>query len=205
VTRRGRIGLKACVWAGCLAPLAALGWWAWAAELTANPISFITNWLGDWTLRLLLLSLSMTPLRLLFGFSWPVALRRLLGLFAFAYASLHFTVWLVVDHLFDWPEMGRDILKRPYVTIGMLALTLLVPLAATSTAGMIRRLGGTAWRRLHRLAYAAGVAAILHFLWLAKAGLALGVRGWAALRRRFLRRATARPSPVEKVGSLQPQ
>src|SRR5207247_2621583 len=82
--------------------------------------------------------------RLLSGLSWPVALRRLLGLFAFAYAGLHFTVWLVLDHFFDWPEMGRDILKRPYITIGMLALATLVPLAATSTAGMIRRLGGPA-------------------------------------------------------------
>ena len=217
MTRRGRIGLKVCVWAGCLTPLAALGWWAWTAELTANPISFVTNWLGDWTLRLLLVSLSTTPLRLLSGLSWPVALRRLLGLFAFAYAGLHFTVWLVLDHFFDWPEMGRDILKRPYITIGMLALATLVPLAATSTAGMIRRLGGTAWRRLHRLAYVAGVAAILHFLWLAKLGrtepyyyaawlgLVLGVRGWAALRRRLLPRARARPSPVEKVARLLPQ
>jgi methionine sulfoxide reductase heme-binding subunit len=217
VTRRGRIVLKSVVWAACLAPLAALGAWTWAAELTANPISFVTNWLGDWTLRLLLLSLSMTPLRLLFGLSWPITLRRLLGLFAFAYASLHFTVWLVVDHFFDWPEMGRDIVKRPYITIGMFALTMLVPLAATSTAGMIRRLGGTAWRRLHRLAYVAGVAAILHFLWLAKVGrtepyyyagwlgLVLGVRVWDAVRRRVRRRRPVGPAAVEKIAGLQAQ
>jgi methionine sulfoxide reductase heme-binding subunit len=217
VTRRGRIVLKSVVWAACLAPLAALGAWTWAAELTANPISFVTNWLGDWTLRLLLLSLSMTPLRFLFGLSWPITLRRLLGLFAFAYASLHFTVWLVVDHFFDWPEMGRDIVKRPYITIGMFALTMLVPLAATSTAGMIRRLGGTAWRRLHRLAYVAGVAAILHFLWLAKVGrtepyyyagwlgLVLGVRVWDAVRRRVRRRRPVGPAAVEKIAGLQAQ
>jgi sulfoxide reductase heme-binding subunit YedZ len=202
VGRQGRIALKVGVWAAGLAPLAALGWWAWTSDLTANPISFITNWLGDWTLRILLLSLSMTPLRLSLGWSWPVTLRRLLGLFAFAYAALHFSVWLVIDHFFDWPEMGADIVKRPYVTLGMTALIAMVPLAATSTAGMIRRLGGTAWRRLHRLAYVAGVAAVLHFLWLAKVGrrtpyyyaawlaVALGIRLVDALRRRARRRAT---------------
>jgi sulfoxide reductase heme-binding subunit YedZ len=201
--RRGRVVLKAVVWAGALGPLAALAWWGWTSDLTANPISFVTNWLGDWTLRILLLSLSMTPLRLALGWSWPVALRRLLGLFAFAYATLHFSVWLVLDHFFDWPEMGADIVKRPYVTVGMTALLVMVPLAATSTAGMIRRLGGTAWRRLHRLAYVAGVAGVLHFLWLAKVGrrtpyyyaawlaVALGVRVTDSLRRRARLRAAA--------------
>src|SRR5262245_33451872 len=141
MSRRGRLCLKGVVWAGCLTPLALLAGWTWTGDLTANPISYATNWLGDWTLRLLLLSLSMTPLRLVTGWAWPVTLRLLLGLFAFAYASLHFTVWLVVDHFFDWPEMGADIVKRPFVTVGMLALTVMIPLAATSTAGMIRRLG----------------------------------------------------------------
>src|SRR5437879_11839669 len=104
----------------------------------------------------------MTPLRLLSGLSWPVALRRLLGLFAFAYAGLHFTVWLVLDHFFDWPEMRRDILKRPYITIGMLALATLVPLAAPPTAGLSRRPGGTAWHRLHQPASDARGAAAPH-------------------------------------------
>ncbi len=110
----------------------------------------------------------MTPLRILFGLSWPIALRRLLGLFAFAYAWLHFSIWLVVDHFFDWREMGADIVKRPYVTVGMTALTLMLPLAATSTAAAIRKLGGKNWQRLHRLAYAIGVCGVLHYLWLAK-------------------------------------
>jgi sulfoxide reductase heme-binding subunit YedZ len=100
-----------------------------------------------------------------------VTLRRLLGLFAFAYATLHFGVWLVLDHYFDWPQMGADILKRPYITVGMTALVLLMPLAATSTAGMIRRLGGVAWRRLHRLVYVIGILGVLHYLWLAKVGV----------------------------------
>ena len=97
---RGRVALKVAAWAACLAPLGVLGYRAFTGDLTANPISFITNWLGDWTLRILLVSLAMTPLRILFRWSWPIALRRLLGLFACFYASLHFCVWLVLDHFF---------------------------------------------------------------------------------------------------------
>ena len=137
MTRRGRTALKVLVWAACLAPLAWLGRRAWVGDLGANPISFITNTLGDWTFRILLASLAVTPLRLLSGWSWPITLRRLLGLFAFLYASLHFGVWLVLDHYFDWREMGADIAKRPYITVGMAALLLLIPLAATSTSAMM--------------------------------------------------------------------
>lgn len=183
------------MWAGCLAPLALLLSRVYADDLGANPIDFVTRWLGTWTLRLLLVSLSMTPLRLLFGWSWPVTLRRLLGLFAFFYVGLHFAVWIVVDHFFDWPIMGADILKRPFITAGMGAMLLLIPLAATSTAGMVKRLGAANWRRLHRLVYVAGVLAVLHFFWLAKVGriepyyyaawlaLVLGVRVWDWARR----------------------
>ena len=199
MTRRGRIGLKVVVWAGCLAPLAALGWRLFSDPLVTNPIDVATDTLGDWTLRILLLSLTMTPLRVLFGLSWPVTLRRLLGLFAFFYAALHFGVWLVVDHFFDWPEMVTDVVKRPYITVGFTALVLLVPLAATSTAGMIRRLGPVAWRRLHRLVYLIGVLGVLHYLWLVKVGvhtpyyyaawltLVLGVRVVDAVRRARVR------------------
>jgi sulfoxide reductase heme-binding subunit YedZ len=197
--RRSRVALKVAVWALCLAPLALLLYRAGTGDLSANPISFVTNWLGDWTLRLLLASLAMTPLRILFGLSWPLALRRLLGLFAFAYATLHFGVWMVLDHFFDWPQMGADILKRPYVTVGMTALALMVPLAATSTAAAIRRLGGGNWQRLHRLAYAIGVCGVLHYLWLAKKAnpepyyyaavlaLLLAIRAWDWGRRRVKR------------------
>ncbi len=170
MSRRARIALKIAVWAACLMPLALLLRRAATGDLTANPISFVTNTLGDWTLRILLASLAMTPLRIVFGVAWPITLRRLLGLFAFFYVCLHFSVWIVLDHFFDWRQMGADIVKRPYITVGMLALLSLVPLAATSTTRMVRRLGARTWTRLHRLAYAAGVLGCLHFLWLAKIG-----------------------------------
>ena len=170
MSRRARIALKAAIWGGCLVPLGTLVYWFARDELTANPISFVTTTLGDWTLRILLASLAMTPIRLVLGVSWPITLRRLLGLFAFFYVCLHFSVWIVLDFFFDWHRMWEDIVKRPYITMGMLGLLSLIPLAATSTAGMIKRLGARRWRRLHRLAYLAGVAGSIHFLWLAKVG-----------------------------------
>src|SRR5581483_2026256 len=133
-------------------------------------------------------------------------LRRLLGLFAFFYVVLHFSVWLVLDHFFDWAEMGADIVKRPYITVGMLAFTLLIPLAATSTTKMIKRLGGARWRQLHRLVYVAAVLGCLHFIWLAKKvrvepwvyatilAALLGVRAWDAARR-YVRRRHVVASP----------
>jgi sulfoxide reductase heme-binding subunit YedZ len=171
VSRRTRIALKVAVWGACLAPLALLGSRALTDDLGANPISEITNTLGDWTLRLVLASLAMTPLRIVFGVAWPIALRRLLGLFAFAYVCLHFSVWIVLDFFFDWRRMAADIVERPYITVGMLGLLSLIPLAATSTTGMIRRLGARNWTRLHRLAYVAAVCGVLHYLWLAKVGV----------------------------------
>jgi len=204
VSRRTRIALKAVVWVAGLLPLADLVVRFWADQLGANPISFVTNTLGDWTLRILLTTLALTPLRLLFGFGWPITLRRLCGLFAFFYACLHFSIWIVVDHFFDWREMGTDILKRPYITVGMAALTLLIPLAATSTTAMVKRLGGRAWRRLHRIVYGAALLGVLHFLWLAKVGrreqylyavilaLLLAVRLGDAVWRRVQRRRRLR-------------
>ena len=201
MSRRARVALKVCVWAACLVPVATLAYGWWTADLTANPISYITNELGQTTLRLLLLSLALTPLRILFGWGWQMSLRRLLGLFAFFYVCLHLSVWVVLDHFFDWREMGGDIAKRPYITVGMLGFTLLLPLAATSTTGMIKRLGAARWRRLHRLVYAAAVAGCLHFVWLAKKvrpepwvyaailAVLLGVRAWDAARRFARRRA----------------
>lgn len=204
MVRGGVVLLKGAVWAACLAPLAALGVRILTDDLTANPISFVTNHLGDWTFRILLASLTMTPLRLVTGWGWPALLRRLLGLFAFAYAVLHFSVWILLDHFFNWRQMAEDIVKRPYITVGMLALLGLIPLAATSTSGMIKRLGARNWKRLHRLVYVVGVLAALHFLWLAKVGrrdqyvhaavlaLLLGVRGVDALRRLARRRREAK-------------
>jgi methionine sulfoxide reductase heme-binding subunit len=214
VSRRARIVLKFAVWAGCLTPLALLLYRFFRDDLGANPIDDVTDTLGDWTLRLLLASLALTPLRLLFGIGWQMALRRLLGLFAFFYVCLHFLVWIVLDHFFDWPEMGADIAKRPYITVGLTALTLLIPLAATSTVWAVKRLGGVNWRRLHRLVYVAAVLGVLHYLWLAKKGVdapyyyaaificLLGVRAWAWLRG-IARRRSAMPA-VRPVAIARP-
>jgi len=211
VTHRSRSALKTVAWALCVLPLVVLLYRAFTDGLGANPISYVTNWLGQWTFRLLLVGLALTPLRIVAGFAWPVLLRRLVGLFTFFYASLHFLVWILIDHFFNWDQMLADLVKRRYITVGMAALLFLIPLAITSTNGMVKRLGGTAWRRLHRLVYLVGILAALHFLWLAKGfrpdaflyagilALLLGVRLFDALRRR-LRRGQApvatRPSPV---------
>ncbi|PYM83507.1 MAG: sulfoxide reductase heme-binding subunit YedZ [Candidatus Rokuibacteriota bacterium] len=214
MSQSARVALKSVVWTACLLPLLMLLHKFWADDLGANPISYATNVLGETTLRILLASLALTPLRLLFGISWQMSLRRLLGLFAFFYAVLHFTVWVVVDQFFNWAGMLADIRKRPYITVGMLALTLLVPLALTSTTRMVKRLGGLNWRRLHRLVYVASVAAILHFSWLAKKGRTdpylyatilaalLGVRGWHWAARALGKRrmvALGAPSPQKRV------
>ncbi|HEU5197804.1 MAG TPA: protein-methionine-sulfoxide reductase heme-binding subunit MsrQ [Methylomirabilota bacterium] len=168
MTARGRVALKVVVWAVALVPLAGLLYGFATDALTVNPIEYVTRELGQTALRLLLATLALTPLRLLSGWSWPITLRRLLGLLAFFYVVLHFLVWVVLDHFFDWRTMGDDILKRPWITVGVTALLLLIPLAATSTTGMIKRLGGRAWRRLHRLVYVAAVLGCLHYIWLAK-------------------------------------
>ncbi|HWQ68991.1 MAG TPA: protein-methionine-sulfoxide reductase heme-binding subunit MsrQ [Patescibacteria group bacterium] len=171
MSKRARIILKSAAWGVALSPLLLLLYRFLTNGLGANPISYATNLLGDTTLRLLLASLALTPLRILFGIAWHMSLRRLLGLFAFFYVCLHFIVWIAVDHVFDWGEFAADIVKRPYITVGMFALTLLIPLAGTSTSGMVKRLGGKNWRRLHRLIYLIGLLGVLHYLWLAKKGV----------------------------------
>lgn len=168
MSSRGRVALKVVVWVVALTPLARLLYGFWTDDLTVNPIEYVTRQLGSTALQLLLASLAPTPLRILFGLAWPLTLRRLLGLFAFFYVCLHFAVWIVLDHFFDWRTMVDDVVKRPWITVGVLALVLLTPLAATSTTGMIKRLGGAAWRRLHRLVYVAAVLGALHYIWLAK-------------------------------------
>lgn len=183
-------GLKAALFALCLVPLAQLGWLGWADRLGANPIELITRHLGTWTLNFLLVTLAVTPLRHLTGWHWLMRLRRMLGLYAFFYALLHFLTYLWLDQFFDWAEIGRDILKRPFITVGMATFLLLAPLAATSTKAMIRRLGGQRWQRLHRLIYPAALLAVLHFTWMVKVdvrepalygvilAVLLGLRAW---------------------------
>jgi sulfoxide reductase heme-binding subunit YedZ len=203
VSRRARIALKIAVWVVALTPLARLLRGFWMDDLTVNPIEYVTRELGETALRLLLACLALTPLRILFGIGWPVTLRRLLGLLAFFYLCLHFSVWIVLDHFFDWRTMGDDIVKRPWITVGVTGLLLLAPLAATSTTGMIKRLGGVAWRRLHRLVYVAAALGVLHYIWLAKKVLIqpwvyaavlavlLGIRAADAVRRLVKRRRPA--------------
>jgi sulfoxide reductase heme-binding subunit YedZ len=167
-----RLGqLKALVFLLALLPAALLMVAAWEDQLGANPIEKITHNTGYWTLTFLLIGLGVTPLRQLSGASWLVRLRRMLGLFAFFYACLHFLTYLVLDQFFDWSAIAKDILKRPYITVGFAAFVLLIPLAVTSTNAMQRRLGGKNWKRLHRLAYLIAGAGVVHFAWLVKKDL----------------------------------
>lgn len=162
---------KAVLFLLCLLPLLRLLQLGVGDALGANPIEFISRYTGDWTLRFLLITLAVTPLRRLTG--WPVwqRFRRMLGLFAFFYAGLHFLTYLVLDQSLQLAAVWEDIAERPYITAGFAAFLLLIPLAATSTQVMMRRLGGRRWRRLHRLVYLAAIGGVIHFLWLVKSDL----------------------------------
>jgi methionine sulfoxide reductase heme-binding subunit len=164
-----RVVLEPAVFAASLGPLGVLVFGVFTGSLGANPIEAITHGTGDWTLRFLLLTLAVTPLRTLTRWNPLVRFRRMLGLFAFFYASLHLLTYVWLDKFFSWREIARDIPRRPFITMGFLAFVVLVPLAATSTAGMIRRMGGRAWRRLHRLVYLSAIAGVVHYWWLVKA------------------------------------
>lgn len=160
--------VKPLVFFVCLVPLAMLVWDGFQDALGANPIEKITHRTGDWALRFLLITLAITPLRLLFGWKKLIQLRRMLGLFTFFYVCIHFSIYIVFDHFFDVSEIIKDIVKRPYVTVGFAAFVLLIPLALTSTNAMMKRLGKR-WKQLHQLVYVIAVLAILHYLWLVKA------------------------------------
>lgn len=163
--------IKTLVFIAALIPLGKLVYAGFNDALGANPIEKITHTTGWWTLTFLLLTLSITPLRRLSGWSWWTRLRRMLGLYAFFYGSLHFSTYLVLDQFFDWPAIVKDIAKRPYITVGFPSFVLMIPLALTSTDGMIRRLGGKVWRRLHRLVYPIAVGGVVHYVWLVKKDL----------------------------------
>ncbi len=162
---------KPVVFLLCLAPLAALGWRALHGELTANPIEFITHATGDWTLRFLIITLCVTPFRKILHLPELIRFRRMLGLFAFFYACLHFSTYIWLDKFFDLSEMWKDIAKRKYITVGFTAFLLLIPLAITSTAGWIRRLGGKRWQQLHRLIYFSATLGVIHYYWLVKSAV----------------------------------
>lgn len=160
--------LRLSLFLACLIPLARLLWLGFHDGLGANPIEFITRSTGTWTLTFLLITLGITPLRRLSGWQWPLRLRRMLGLFAFFYACLHFTTYIWLDQFFDLSGIYRDIFKRPFITIGFSSFLLLIPLALTSTQAMMRRLGGRNWQRLHRLVYLVAVGGVVHYWWLVK-------------------------------------
>lgn len=174
----------------CLMPAAYFGFGFWQDALGDDPVDALTRSLGNWALYLLMITLAITPLRRLTNQAWLIRLRRMLGLFAFFYACLHLTAYLWLGQSFDLSGIGTDIAKDPFIVAGMLAFALLIPLAATSTQAVIRRLGGERWQRLHRLIYLAAMLAVLHFTWMVKAdvvqplvfglilALLLGLRLW---------------------------
>lgn len=188
---------KPVVFAICLTPAAYLAWSGWRGDLGANPIEKLELETGRWTLRMLAATLAISPLRRLTGWNGVIKYRRMLGLFAFFYASLHVSTYVGLDYFFDWSDIVEDVAEHLYITVGAIAFLLLVPLAITSTKGWIRRLGGRRWRRLHRLVYAAAIAGTVHYLWAVKKdtldpliylaifGVLLGERLWSwALERR---------------------
>jgi sulfoxide reductase heme-binding subunit YedZ len=205
------VWFRLCVFAASLLPLLRLVWLGTHDGLGANPLEFVTRSTGTWALVFLCLTLTITPLRKLTGQPQWVKLRRMLGLYCFFYAALHFAIWLWLDHDFDFAEMWADVFKRPFITAGFTAFVLLLPLAATSNRAMMRRLGVN-WQRLHRLIYVIAIAAILHYCW-HKAGkndfstvsiyaavvaALLGLRVWWAAKRE-LGRALKKPVAARSV------
>ena len=179
-----RFGVKPLVFVASLGPCAWLVWAGLTGNLSANPLSDLTNETGVWTLRFVCVTLAVTPLRRLTGWNGAIRFRRMTGLFAFFYGTLHFLTYVIADRFagLDFPDgivalstlrnlaksVGEDIYKRPFITVGFTAWSSMVPLALTSTAGWIRRLGGRRWNRLHRLVYVTGAAGVLHYWWLVK-------------------------------------
>ncbi len=193
---------KPIVFVLALGPLAWIIWTAVSSglgpvgPLGANPIEYINRYLGDWAIRFLLLALAVTPVRGITGWNWIMRFRRMIGLYAFFYVCLHLSSYIGLDQFFDWGEIWKDIVKRNYITVGMLTFLMLAPLAATSTNGMVKRLGGKRWTNLHKLIYVAGVTSCFHFYMMRKgvqlepiiygaiAGVLLGYRLAAYLRKK---------------------
>ena len=223
------IGVKTAVHLAALTPLAILAWQFWdvynagSDALGADPVAEIEHRLGLWALRFLMIALAITPLRQLTGQAVLIRFRRMLGLYAFAYATLHFSAYLFLDLRNYWTQIFEEIAKRPYITVGFAAWLLLLPLAITSTKGWIKRLGRN-WGRLHKLVYLIGALAVLHFWWLVKSDIRepllyaailtvlLGWRAWKWVRRRMLdgrhqgvHRAAERPAMDGRAGVSERQ
>ena len=205
---------KIVVFIVCLVPLGLLAWRffgahptdmsTWGAGLGANPIEALEHKTGDWTLRFLLITLAITPLRKLLHVPALIKFRRMFGLFAFFYGCLHFTTYLGVDKFFNVHEILADVVKRKYITVGFTAFVLLIPLAVTSTAGWIRRLGGKRWQALHRLIYISAICGIIHYLWLVKADIHEPLEYGAVLAVLLAYRVVAwlRPASSTRPGSV---
>jgi sulfoxide reductase heme-binding subunit YedZ len=204
---------KALAFVLCSIPFFNLIWRFQHHELTANPIEFITHRTGDWALRFLLITLAITPLRAVFRQPQLIRFRRMLGLFAFYYACLHLATWMKLDKDFDTQEMWEDVIKRRFITMGMTALLLMLPLAITSTSGWVRRLGYARWQLLHRAIYLSTLAGVIHYYWGVKSDIRLPVlyavifsllilyRMAIAFRRRTL---FSRPKSVPATPPLRP-
>jgi methionine sulfoxide reductase heme-binding subunit len=194
---------KPVIFLACLAPVLVLSWQGFHAGLGANPIEKITHATGDWTLRFLLITLSITPLRKLTRQYWLIDFRRMLGLFAFFYGFLHLMTYVWLDKFFDVHEMLHDIAKRKFITAGMTAFTLMIPLALTSTRWAIRKLGGKRWRALHRLIYFSAAAGVIHYIWLVKADLRKPLEYASILGVLLLYRVVAWLMPRWKSGAAE--
>lgn len=203
--------LKPAVFLAALAPALYLVYGVFAHTLGANPIDAVTDDTGTWTLRFLALTLLVTPLRKLTGWNPLVRFRRMLGLFAFFYGTLHFLTYLVLDQFFAVDEIVADIVKRPFITVGFAAFVLMIPLAMTSTAGWIRRLGGKRWSRLHKLVYLSAIGGVVHYWWLVKSdisrparygaivALLLAARAWLAYNARHASKSRTNAAAPRRV------
>lgn len=202
---------KVAVFLLCLVPLGALVLRAVQGQLTANPIEFITHTTGDWTLRFVVITLAISPLRRIPRMGALIRFRRILGLFAFFYGCLHFSTWIGLDKFFAWTEMWKDVQKRRFITVGFTGFVLMIPLAITSTAGWIRRMGGGRWQLLHRAIYVTAVAGVIHYYWLVKSdirkplqyaamvGVLLSWRLGSWLKRRRDRQTQAQALPHDEI------
>lgn len=203
--------VKGTLFVLCLLPVLRLAWLATQHGLGANPIEYITRSTGWWTLTFLALTLLVTPARRWLNWPWLARLRRMLGLYAFFYASLHFAIYIWLDQFFDWSSVVKDVIKRPFITIGFAAFVMLIPLAVTSTHAMVKRLGAKRWQWLHRAVYVIGTCGVIHFWWLVKKdirepllfaliiGSLLAVRLWFVMRKTPLSRATPMPSQTARI------
>jgi methionine sulfoxide reductase heme-binding subunit len=198
---------KAAAFLLCLLPFLLLLWPFYkllttgdAPQFGANPVEYITHYTGNWTIRFLMITLGVTPLRKIFNQPKLARYRRMFGLFAFFYVCLHFMTWFILDKSFSLPDMWADILKRPFITMGMLGFACLLPLTITSTAGWVRRIGFVKWQRLHRLIYFAALAGVIHYYWLVKSDVRLPLMYGAILAvLMFYRLATWKKAPPKRA------